>query len=220
MSASLPFGARRITAGKGLEVAGAWLLALLWIGPLLYAFWTAFHPSEYVTRFDLFAPLTLDNFREAWATAPFARYILNTFILVTVILAGQFVLCTLAGFAFARFEFAGREPAFFLRYYLHHAFPTPFARMHLDARRPVDLEIRIDAHGHRRGQRVDNVLVRARIPPDEQKRRLPRRDVPHRVRRGVELPDEGRHEPSDRKIRAQLVVHLRRERLERRAQSA
>ena len=105
---------RHVTAGRWLEVVGSWLLAFLWIGPLLYAFWTAFHPAEYVTRFDLFAPLTLENFREAWATAPFARYILNTFVLVTVILAGQFVLCTLAGFAFARFEFAGREVAFFL----------------------------------------------------------------------------------------------------------
>ena len=113
MTAAATLQQRAIT-GRGLEVLGAWLLAFLWIGPLLYAFWTAFHPAEYVTRFDLFAPLTLKNFREAWATAPFARYILNTFILVTVILAGQFVLCTLAGFAFARFAFAGREIAFFL----------------------------------------------------------------------------------------------------------
>ncbi len=103
-----------VDLGRWLEVLGSWLLALIWIGPLLYAFWSAFHPSEYVTQFDLFAPLTLENFREAWATAPFARYMLNTFILVTLILAGQFVLCTLAGFAFARFAFAGRELAFFL----------------------------------------------------------------------------------------------------------
>jgi sn-glycerol 3-phosphate transport system permease protein len=105
---------RPLNPGRGLEIVGAWLLAFIWIAPLLYAFWSAFHPAEYVTRFDLFAPLTLENFREAWATAPFARYILNTFVLVTVILAGQFVLCTLAGFAFARFAFAGREIAFFL----------------------------------------------------------------------------------------------------------
>jgi len=103
-----------VDLGRHLEVLGSWLLAFIWIGPLLYAFWSAFHPSEYVTDFDLFAPLTLENFREAWATAPFARYMLNTFILVTLILAGQFVLCTLAGFAFARFAFAGRELAFFL----------------------------------------------------------------------------------------------------------
>ena len=44
--------------------------------------------------------------------APFPRYFLNTFILVTMTLCAQFVLCTLAGYAFARFEFFGREVAF------------------------------------------------------------------------------------------------------------
>jgi sn-glycerol 3-phosphate transport system permease protein len=56
----------------------------------------------------------LDNFREVWSQAPFARYYLNTFLLVTSVLAAQFVLCTLAGYAFARFEFAGRDLAFAL----------------------------------------------------------------------------------------------------------
>ena len=97
-----------------LEVFAAWVLALLWILPLLYAFWSAFHPAEYATRFDLFAPLTLENFKEAWSQAPFARYYLNTFVLVTSVLAAQFVICTLAAYAFARFEFAGREIAFAL----------------------------------------------------------------------------------------------------------
>lgn len=100
--------------GYRLEVVAAWFLAFLWLLPLIYAFWSAFHPSEYATRFDLFAPLTLDNFYEAWSQAPFARYYLNTFLLVTSILIAQFVLCTLAAFAFARFEFPGRDIAFAL----------------------------------------------------------------------------------------------------------
>ena len=99
---------------QGIENAGALLLAVLWLAPLLYAFWAAFHPPEYSIRFDLLAPLTLENFREAWEQAPFARYFLNTFLLVTSILAAQFVLCTLAAYAFARFEFPGREVAFAL----------------------------------------------------------------------------------------------------------
>ena len=99
---------------RGIEIFGAWLLAVLWILPLLYAFWSAFHPAEYATRFELLAPLTLDNFQTAWSRAPFARYYLNTFILVTIILIAQFILCTLAAYAFARFEFAGREVAFAL----------------------------------------------------------------------------------------------------------
>ena len=81
---------------EGIENAAALLLAVLWLAPLLYAFWAAFHPLEFSTRFELLAPLTLENFREAWEQAPFARYFLNTFMLVTSILAAQFVLCTLA----------------------------------------------------------------------------------------------------------------------------
>ncbi len=96
------------------EVLGAWLLALLWLAPLIYAFWAAFHPWIYATRFELFAPLTLENFAEAWSQAPFARYYLNTFLLVSSILVAQFVLCTLAAYAFARFEFFGRDVAFAL----------------------------------------------------------------------------------------------------------
>jgi sn-glycerol 3-phosphate transport system permease protein len=37
--------------------------------PLVYAFWTAFHPGEFSTRFVLSAPLTLDNFARAWQAA-------------------------------------------------------------------------------------------------------------------------------------------------------
>lgn len=76
-------------AGAGLTTLGAWLLALIWVAPLLCAIWTAFHPAAYAVRFDLTAPLTIENFAEAWAAARFARYLVNSFILVTMILAGQ-----------------------------------------------------------------------------------------------------------------------------------
>jgi sn-glycerol 3-phosphate transport system permease protein len=100
--------------GQALEHAAALLLAVLWVLPLLYAVWAAFHPPEYATRFHPLAPLTLDNFRRAWEVAPFARYMANTVALVTMVLAAQLVLCTLAAYAFARFEFPGRDAAFSL----------------------------------------------------------------------------------------------------------
>ena len=99
---------------RGLETTGAWVLGLLWVLPLAYAFWTAFHPGEFSTRFVLAAPLTLDNFVRAWQAAPFARYFLNTTLLVTMVLAAQLVLVTLAAYAFARFEFPGRGILFAL----------------------------------------------------------------------------------------------------------
>jgi sn-glycerol 3-phosphate transport system permease protein len=98
--------------GRLLETVGAWMLGVLWLLPLLYAVWTAIHPAAYATQFDLFAPLTLDNLLAAWQAAPFSRYLVNTVMLVTLILAVQFVLCTLAAFAFARLIFPGRDLLF------------------------------------------------------------------------------------------------------------
>jgi sn-glycerol 3-phosphate transport system permease protein len=92
----------------------AWLFGLLWALPLLYALWAGFHTSAYATRFDLTSPLTLANFTRAWEAAPFARYFLNTLVLVLGIMAGQFVICTLAAFGLARWKFWGSEVLFAL----------------------------------------------------------------------------------------------------------
>ncbi|WP_254070649.1 carbohydrate ABC transporter permease [Acidisphaera sp. L21] len=92
--------------------AASWLLGFLWVMPLLYALWAAIHPSEYATHLSLLAPWTGHNFAVAWAAAPFPRYLLNTFILVTLVLVAQFVLCTPAAYAFARMRFPGREVVF------------------------------------------------------------------------------------------------------------
>jgi len=113
-SPSVLAAAREIRLDRVLFVTGAWALALIWLLPLAYAVWTAFHPSAYETRFELLAPLTLENFVRAWNAAPFARYFLNTIVLVTMILTAQIVLCTLAAFAFARLEFPGKNVLFAL----------------------------------------------------------------------------------------------------------
>ena len=97
-----------------LEAIAAWVLALVWLAPLAYAFWSAFHPAAYATSFSLSAPWTLENFVRAWNQAPFGRYYLNTILLVLMVLAGQLVLSTLAAYAFARFKFKGSGIAFAL----------------------------------------------------------------------------------------------------------
>jgi len=95
-----------------IEYFAAWILALVWVSPLLYAFWAAFHTNEYAVNFEILAPLTLSNFAEAWEQAPFARYFLNTFLIVSSILIVQFIVCTLAAYAFARYEFFGNKILF------------------------------------------------------------------------------------------------------------
>ena len=97
-----------------LNTLAAWVLGLLWVLPLAYAVWTAIHPAAYEANFELLAPLTTQNFIKAWQAAPFSRYFLNTVILVTAILIGQFILCTLAAYAFARYRFPGRGLLFTL----------------------------------------------------------------------------------------------------------
>jgi sn-glycerol 3-phosphate transport system permease protein len=97
-----------------IEAVAAWVLALLWIAPLAYAFWSALHPSAFATSFSVSAPWTLDNFVRAWHQAPFGRYYLNTVMLVSLILAGQLILSTLAAYAFVHFKFRGSAIAFAL----------------------------------------------------------------------------------------------------------
>lgn len=88
-----------------LETIAAWVLALLWILPLGFAFWAAFHRAGDVTGLNLTSPIVLDNFYYVWSIAPFPTYFVNTFMLVSLILVAQIVFSALAGYAFARYDF-------------------------------------------------------------------------------------------------------------------
>jgi len=52
-----------------VESAGAILLAIIWISPLLFAFWAAFHSTSDAVNFNITSAWTLDNFRTAWEGA-------------------------------------------------------------------------------------------------------------------------------------------------------
>ncbi len=97
-----------------MESFAAILLAVVWISPLMFAVWAAFHSTSDAVNFNLSSAWVLDNFRTAWSGAPWLQYFLNTFLLVTVVLIGQFILTTLAGFAFAKLEFPGKGFVFVL----------------------------------------------------------------------------------------------------------
>lgn len=88
------------------------VVAFLWVFPLLYALWAAIHSAEFATNFNWSAPVILGNFFYAWTFAPFLRYLLNTLIMVSGLLAGQFIVGSLAAFAFARYTFPGHRLAF------------------------------------------------------------------------------------------------------------
>jgi sn-glycerol 3-phosphate transport system permease protein len=102
------------TFDRVLIRGGGALLALIWIAPLAYAMWAAFHPAAFEARFELTAPLTLDNF--AASVEPGAVRALFPQHLPAGDLdpERQLVLCTLAAFAFARLEFPGKTVLFTL----------------------------------------------------------------------------------------------------------
>ncbi|PCH68481.1 MAG: ABC transporter permease [Rhodobacteraceae bacterium] len=99
---------------RHLDTFGAHLLAVIWIAPLLFAVWAAFHSTSDAVNFRLMSSWTMDNFRTAWDGAPWLKYFRNTFILVTIVLIGQFVVTTLAGYAFAQVQFPGKDFVFIL----------------------------------------------------------------------------------------------------------
>jgi sn-glycerol 3-phosphate transport system permease protein len=88
----------------------------VWIVPLIWSVLTAFRdPTDSISSGLLWsASPSLANFAEAWDSAPFPTYYLNTIIIVGGILAVQLVTITLAGYAFGRLSFPGKGPLFAL----------------------------------------------------------------------------------------------------------
>ncbi len=112
-SAAAPQSIAMTLSGR-IEALLALILAVVWTSPLLFAIWAAFHASTDAVNFNLTSPWILTNFATAWAGAPWLLYFFNSFLLVTSVLIGQFILTTLAGFAFAQIEFRGKDIVFLL----------------------------------------------------------------------------------------------------------
>jgi sn-glycerol 3-phosphate transport system permease protein len=113
-------GPRPRSLGRAIERAGTGLMILLafsWSLPLLWGVAVALRPDNVSVAAG--SPwwgggLTLGNFATAWRAVPFGRYYLNTALIVFGVLAVQLVTVSLAGFAFARLRFPGRDVAFIL----------------------------------------------------------------------------------------------------------
>jgi len=58
--------------------------------------------------------LSLRYYGEVWRAGPFDRYFINSLVVAIVVLAGNIVCCTMAGYAFARFRIRGGKLLFLL----------------------------------------------------------------------------------------------------------
>lgn len=68
--------------------------------------------GETLTRAPLPSPPQWSNYVEAWRDAEFGRYLRNSVIITSTTISGVLVTCTLAGYAFARIRFPGRDTLF------------------------------------------------------------------------------------------------------------
>jgi multiple sugar transport system permease protein len=111
----------RSAARAGIGAPLAWILtfalAATMLVPFLWMLSTSLMDELEVFRFPpRLVPETLrwDNYGGAFSARPFARYFLNSFVFAGLIVLGQLFTAATAGYAFAKFQFKGRDKLFML----------------------------------------------------------------------------------------------------------
>jgi len=114
---TLPLATRREIVpriGYGLVLVAA----ALWLVPILWMLVASVRPQSFggpgMASLIPDAQPTFRNFIDAWEAADFPRYYLNSAIIVAGILAIQLATITLAGYAFARLAFPGKQWLFYV----------------------------------------------------------------------------------------------------------
>jgi sn-glycerol 3-phosphate transport system permease protein len=88
------------------------IIAIIWLIPLIFSVLMSFRPpAEPVNIGNIFvgSRMTLENYQAAWQVAPWLSHYVNTLIFVFGVLGVQLVTITMAGYAFARMQFLGRN---------------------------------------------------------------------------------------------------------------
>lgn len=108
-------------ARKRAASVGMWtltcLLALTMLVPFFWMLSTSLMDELEVFRFPprlLPESPVWDNYGGALSARPFGRYFFNSFVFATCIVVGQLFTAATAGYAFAKFEFTGRDKVFML----------------------------------------------------------------------------------------------------------
>ncbi len=103
--------------GSGLAWGLTLILAATMLAPFLWMLSTSLMDELEVFRFPpRLIPETLrwDNYTGAFTARPFARYFLNSFVFASLVVVGQLFTAATAGYAFAKYEFRGRDKLFML----------------------------------------------------------------------------------------------------------
>lgn len=94
-----------------------YLAALLFVSPLIYAFFSALKPNEEIFSMPptlVGSQLKWGNFAEVFTYGPFWTYIGNSFFVATAGTIVALIVSTTAGYAFGRLRWKGRDAVFVL----------------------------------------------------------------------------------------------------------
>lgn len=98
----------RVSARYVVLTVGAAIMVL----PFLYMLATSFKSQQYVLTLPpqfVPHPATVSNYTQAWTTDDFGRYFVNSLIVAVATTVLSLLLSSMMAYAFARFEFFGRE---------------------------------------------------------------------------------------------------------------
>ena len=106
---------KQLRLQKVLFMAVLLIMTLIYMGPFLFSLSISFNAEQDVFSWPLkLLPeeWTLDNYRQVWQDLPFGQWLFNSAIITLVQTLTNVFFASLAGFAFARLEFPGKNILF------------------------------------------------------------------------------------------------------------
>lgn len=114
-----------MSRGKALQVRTGWLdrlilcfviaVAILWLVPAIWILVMSFKPNDVLMRSTaglLPIPFTLRNYTDLFRVSAVPDWLINSLIVATSMTALTLAVSSLAGYAFARMEFPGKQVLF------------------------------------------------------------------------------------------------------------
>ncbi len=104
---------RRARLVRALEIAALALVATIVLFPIVWMVFTAFKSPEYVYRYTIIFPPTLDNFREVFGERwQIGAKVMNSLIVACGVVIVAIPIAVSAAYAFSRFHFPFRRALF------------------------------------------------------------------------------------------------------------
>ena len=97
---------------KGFKYAVLTFLAIIFLAPVLYVFYNSLLPNRYVQTWAPISVWSLNNFTELFTKYSVISWYRNTAVSTFLVVSGNAVFTTMAGFALAKLRFPGRRILF------------------------------------------------------------------------------------------------------------